>query len=56
MLMGTAISAMWTVLEGHQAWREAGSKAAELVLCALGVPPEEAQQIAVAPLPAMPQP
>lgn len=51
MLMGTVISAMWMVLEGHQAWREAGSGAAELVLCALGVPREEARQIATGPLP-----
>ncbi|WP_433679719.1 TetR/AcrR family transcriptional regulator [Nocardia sp. CA-119907] len=53
MLMGTVISAMWMVLEGHQGWREAGISAAELVLCALGVPREEAGQIAVAPLPAL---
>lgn len=53
MLMGTVISAMWMVLEGHQGWREAGTSAAELVLCALGVPREEAGRIAVAPLPAL---
>ncbi|MET8872054.1 hypothetical protein [Nocardia sp. NPDC004604] len=40
-------------LEGHQGCREAGTIAAELVLCALGVPREEAGQIAVAPLPAL---
>lgn len=56
MLMGTTVSAMWTVLEGRQTWREAGSKAAELVLRAMGVPPEEARQISVEPLPPMPRP
>ncbi|WP_327117697.1 hypothetical protein OHB12_08295 [Nocardia sp. NBC_01730] len=25
MLIGTVISAMWMVLEGHQTWREAGA-------------------------------
>ncbi|WP_062989750.1 TetR/AcrR family transcriptional regulator [Nocardia anaemiae] len=51
MLLGTTISAMWTVLEGHQGWREAGTGAAELLLCALGVPRDEARQIATSPLP-----
>ncbi|MGV9818928.1 TetR/AcrR family transcriptional regulator [Nocardia xishanensis] len=51
MLMGTVISAMWMVIEGHQTWREAGSVAAELTLCALGVPREEARDIASRPLP-----
>ncbi|WP_330256932.1 TetR/AcrR family transcriptional regulator [Nocardia sp. NBC_00565] len=53
MLMGTLISAMWMVLEGHQAWREAGCAAAELALCALGVPRDEARDIATRPLPAI---
>ncbi|MFX0579244.1 TetR/AcrR family transcriptional regulator [Nocardia nepalensis] len=53
MLMGTVISAVWVVLEGHQAWREAGTGAAELVLCALGVPRAEARRIASTPLPAV---
>jgi len=51
MLMGTVIGAMWMVLDGHQAWREAGSGAAELALRALGVPGEEARELANAPLP-----
>jgi len=55
LVMGTGLSAMWMVLEGHQAWREAGSGAAELVLCALGVPRDEARQIATAPLPELPE-
>ncbi|MFE5286014.1 TetR/AcrR family transcriptional regulator [Nocardia sp. NPDC056611] len=52
MLMGTVVSAMWMVLEGHQGWREAGSAAAELALCALGLPRDEAMAIASRPLPA----
>jgi AcrR family transcriptional regulator len=55
LLMGTVVSAMWMVLEGHQGWREAGAGAAELVLCALGVPREEARRIATNPLPALPE-
>jgi hypothetical protein len=52
LLMGTTVSAMWMVIEGHQAWREAGSEAARLVLRALGVAAEEAAAIASEPLPA----
>jgi AcrR family transcriptional regulator len=55
LMMGTVISAMWMVLEGHQAWREAGAGAAELILCALGVPREEAHEITMNPLPALPE-
>lgn len=51
MVMGATISAMWIVLEGHDAWRSAGSSTAELVLRALGVSAEEAHEIAGAPLP-----
>ena len=54
LVMGAVVSAMWMVLEGHQGWRESGSGAAELVLCALDVPREEARQIATAPLPNLP--
>lgn len=52
LLMGTTVSAIWMVLEGHQGWREAGSEAARLVLRALGVDAGEAASIAVEPLPA----
>ncbi|MFE2994558.1 TetR/AcrR family transcriptional regulator [Nocardia sp. NPDC059246] len=52
MLMGTVVSAMWMVLEGHQSWRDAAAGAAELILCALGVPHDEARRIAASPLPA----
>ncbi|MCI3270667.1 MULTISPECIES: TetR/AcrR family transcriptional regulator [Streptomyces] len=54
LMTGTVVSAMWMVLEGHQGWREAGAGAAELVLCALGVPHEEARAIAEAQLPELP--
>ena len=39
------------VLEGHQAWREAGTDTAALVLRALGLDPEEARTIATEALP-----
>jgi AcrR family transcriptional regulator len=55
LAIGAVVSSMWMVLEGHQGWREAGSGAAELVLCALGVPREEARQIANGPLPDLPE-
>lgn len=55
MVLGAGVSAMWMVLEGHQAWRDAGAGAAELVLCALGVPRDEAREIARAPLPELPE-
>ncbi|WP_078310830.1 MULTISPECIES: TetR/AcrR family transcriptional regulator [unclassified Mycobacterium] len=54
LVQGATISSMWMVLEGHQTWREAGSAAAELVLRALGITPDEARDIAAMPLPAMP--
>lgn len=55
LLMGAVVSAMWMVLEGHQGWREAGSGTAELVLSALGLPGDEAREIAGAPLPELPE-
>lgn len=51
LIMGATVSAIWMVLEGHQAWRDAGTDAAELVLRALGVDPVEARAIATEPLP-----
>lgn len=55
LLIGAVVSAMWMVLEGHQTWREAGTGTAVLVLRALGVPPEEASELANARLPALPE-
>lgn len=51
MIMGATVSAIWMVLEGHQAWREAGTDTAALVLRALGLDPEEARTIATEALP-----
>jgi hypothetical protein len=51
LIAGSTLSAMFMVLEGHQTWREAGSSAAELVLRAAGVDPDEAHQLATADLP-----
>ncbi|MCU1648057.1 MAG: transcriptional regulator, TetR family [Nocardia sp.] len=54
LVIGTVVSAVWMVLEGHQGWREAGSSAAELLLRALGITAEEAGRIAVTDLPDLP--
>jgi AcrR family transcriptional regulator len=54
LMSGATISAMWMVIEGHQAWREAGSRTAELLLRALGIDPDEAGRLAALPLPALP--
>jgi hypothetical protein len=45
---------MWTVLEGHQTWRDAGSSKAELLLRALGIDPVQAHQISTSELPSLP--
>jgi len=54
MVIGTALSAIWTVLEGHETWRDAGTAAAELVLRALGVDSATAYELATHPLPDLP--
>ncbi len=51
MIVGTTLSAMFLVLEGHRAWREAGSDAAELMLRALGVQAEQARELSRTELP-----
>ncbi|WKC36324.1 helix-turn-helix domain-containing protein [Ectopseudomonas chengduensis] len=50
----STLGAMLLVLEGVKTWRDAGSEAAELVLRALGVPEDEAQQLANIELPLLP--
>jgi len=55
MVGGTGVSAILLVMEGHKAWREAGSNAAELVLKALGMEPQEARTIATRELPPLPR-
>ncbi|RBP18370.1 TetR family transcriptional regulator [Roseiarcus fermentans] len=52
----TTLAAMWLVLNGEKTWREAGSDAAELTLCAIGVAPEEARALASTDLPPLPEP
>ncbi len=54
MIAGTTITSMWLVLDGHRTWRAAGSEAAELVLRALGIDPDDAHAIATAELPPLP--
>lgn len=51
MIAGTALGAIFLVLEGHKTWRAAGSDAAELVLRALGIGQEEARVLAGCELP-----
>lgn len=54
MLGGSVLIAMTLVLQGHKGWRDAGADTAELVLRALGVPPDEARAFATEPLPTLP--
>src|SRR5208282_2196125 len=49
------LAAMWLVLEGEKTWREAGSDAAELMLCSIGVAAQEAKALASADLPPLPE-
>jgi AcrR family transcriptional regulator len=55
LVAGSVLSAMFLVLEGHSAWREAGSDAAELLLRGMGIPPQEARDIAHSELPQLPE-
>ncbi|MCY1285567.1 hypothetical protein D9M68_300240 [compost metagenome] len=54
LIAGAVLIAISLVLQGHKTWRDAGADTAELVLRALGVPPEEARAFATAPLPELP--
>lgn len=51
LMIGATVNAMWMVLDGHQAWREAGTSAAWLVLRALGLDAAEADRLANTELP-----
>lgn len=51
LIAGGVLGAMFLVLEGHKTWRDAGTDTAELVLRALGIPPEEARDLASRELP-----
>lgn len=54
LISSSVLGAMFLVLEGHRTWREAGADTAELVLRALGIPPEEARQLSTRELPVLP--
>lgn len=54
MVAGSVLIAIALVLQGHKTWRDAGADTAELVLRALGVPPEEARYRANQPLQVLP--
>lgn len=51
LIAGGVLGAMFLVLEGHKTWRDAGTDTAELVLRALGIPAEEARDLASRELP-----
>lgn len=53
LISGAVLSSILLVLEGRRTWRDAGEDAAELVLRALGLPPEEAASLARTDLPAL---
>lgn len=55
MLNGTTMAAMHAVIEGEQTWREGGSIAAELFLCAGGLARREARKLSREELPMLPQ-
>lgn len=46
MIAGTSLAAVLLVLQGHKTWADGGSDAAEFVLQALEIEPEEARRIA----------
>ena len=50
----STLGAMWLVINGEKAWRDAGPDTAELILRSIGVPVEEARALAVAELPPLP--
>jgi AcrR family transcriptional regulator len=54
MLAGTVLAAMLPVLEGHRTWREVSAEIAELLLVALGIPRDEARELAIRELPPLP--
>jgi AcrR family transcriptional regulator len=54
LISSSVLGSIFLVQEGHRTWRESGSDTAELVLRALGVPPEEARVLATTELPALP--
>lgn len=51
LIAGSGLAAMLLVQDGHRTWRDAGSDAAELVLRALGIAPDEARRLATLELP-----
>lgn len=54
LLAGAVLGAVFLVLEGQKTWREAGSDAAEFFLIAVGVPREQARELAMSELPGLP--
>lgn len=51
MLTSSVLGAMYLVRDGIRTWRDAGTDCAELVLRALGVPAQQAHQLATTELP-----
>ncbi len=51
IIAGAVLTSIFLVLEGHKTWRDSGHDVAELLLCTLGIDPEEAIHIARMELP-----
>nr|WP_100548294.1 MULTISPECIES: TetR/AcrR family transcriptional regulator [unclassified Pseudomonas] len=56
MIASSVLGAMLLVMDGHKTWREAGSDTTEMILRALGIPPDEATILATGELPPLPCP
>ncbi|MGN7934314.1 TetR/AcrR family transcriptional regulator [Pseudomonas sp. 22447] len=54
LISSSVLGSIFLVIEGHRTWRDSGSDTAELLLRALGVPPEEARALATIELPTLP--
>lgn len=51
MISGTTIAAMWMVIDGHETWRTVGTSSADLLLRSLGIPRDQARDLATRDLP-----
>lgn len=46
LIAGSVLTSIFLVLEGHKTWRDIGTEVTELLLISLGIPAEEAYDIA----------
>jgi AcrR family transcriptional regulator len=54
-ICGATVAAIFLVIEGHKTWRDAGADTVEFLLVALGMDRAEAQALAKAELPPLPE-